>query len=220
MNYLYRYLIWFLDTPLIVQFIAVSLLFLWLYHFWPRMIKFFGFIIPPTFRNKISRVNQIIETWETLKENWGKNLKNVKKDIKIIKNDILSLKKDVLFLKNPNPTGAGSPIQLTSIGEEIAEKLDLESLAKKYFEKLPIIYENANAYEIQTKCFSFAEGTGDKDLFSLLTNDEKNKIEQEAFNRGFDKKAILRILGVLFRNKILSDRNYSLPQIDADDPNK
>lgn len=70
--------------------------------------------------------------------------------------------------------------------------------------------DRPSAYEIQTESTDFAINR----LINLLSKEEKNLLENEAFEQGLDIISILQIIGVELRNIWLKDVGMDISQVD------
>ncbi|MDE0145575.1 MAG: hypothetical protein OXI53_12685 [Nitrospira sp.] len=104
-----------------------------------------------------------------------------------------------------------SPIRLNDLGKEIANELDLDSLADTHTLLIKAKVESLNPYEIQQLCFRYAQ----EDLVNELAEkspEQYKAISFAAYKRGIAREDILKIVGVLLRARVLRLMNYS----DAD----
>ena len=104
-----------------------------------------------------------------------------------------------------------SPIKLNQLGREIADELDLDSIADIHTLALKAQAENLNPYEIQQLCFRYAQN----DLADELQDkapEQFKAISLTAFNKGIPREDVLKIIGVLLRDRILKLMGYA----DAD----
>jgi hypothetical protein len=136
---------------------------------------------------------------------------------------VIELKTKVdLIYENTNPrrtVAAMSPISLTEIGKEIANKIEANKILEKYLSKLikEVDLENPqNAYDIQMASMKIAK----EKMISLLNEEELNIIKQDAYSRGIIVQDIMSIFGVLLRNYILNQRAVPISDVDAHSPNK
>lgn len=129
---------------------------------------------------------------------------------------IIQTKVDLIYqntLGTRRTVAAMSPINLTALGKEIAEKLKAEDILKKYISKLSKeaeIENSKNAYDIQMAAMNLAKGK----LLTLLNDEELVAVKQEAYNRGLLAEDIMSIFGVLLRNHVLAEKGYPVSDID------
>lgn len=109
----------------------------------------------------------------------------------------------------------GSPLQLTESGQDYAERLKANDVAKRLADKVKI-KKDANAYEIQQACMDFAK----RDLLALLNDEEESLIEHVAYNSGQDVESFMGIFGLLLREIWLERRGITTGEIDTHDPSQ
>lgn len=136
---------------------------------------------------------------------------------------IIELKTKVdLIYENTNPrrtVAAFSPISLTEIGKQIADKIGANTLLQKYIIRLSaeVELENPkNAYDIQIASMKLAK----ERMVSFLNEEELNIVKQEAYSRGMIVQDIMSVFGVLLRNHILSQKNMPIADVDTHAPKK
>lgn len=127
----------------------------------------------------------------------------------------LKTKVDLIYqIVNPNsPVRTRSPISLTEVGEEIAGKINAAAIIDKCATKLKKEVDSTNpknAYDIQIQSMRVAK----EKLLPCLDEKELNIVKQEAFNRGLLVEDILSVFGVLLRNRILTERNIPISEVD------
>lgn len=110
-----------------------------------------------------------------------------------------------------------SPVSLTEIGKEINDSIDAERIASnyiKYYKKEHSGWQDMNAYHTQETCFEFCS----KKLISLLSEQEKKPLEDEAYQRGIDISNIFRVIGIVMRDKMLKEKGIDKKEVDKHDP--
>lgn len=121
---------------------------------------------------------------------------------------------------NPNAlTRANSPISLTPVGQEVAERVGASNILKKYLISLVEKVElqaPKNAYDIQQAAFSIVKA----DLIDMLSTEETKKLKDEAFNRGILFEEVISIFGILLRNQILEQKGMPISDVDKHDSSK
>ena len=118
-------------------------------------------------------------------------------------------------LNNLSSVRSNSPISLTPLGEEISDKINAKQLAEKYFKNV-VPDSNSrklNAFQIQTISMDFAKSR----LIPLLSREEKNLVEIEAFQRGMILHGVLEVIGVHLRDIWLKSEGIDISQIDNKD---
>ena len=107
-----------------------------------------------------------------------------------------------------------SPLKLNELGNQIANELNLESLASIHVDAMAARTENLNVYEIQQACYKYVQ----KDLVTELTErypDQFRDVSRMAYKHGIPREDVLQIIGILLRDKILQLRGYSQTDLDA-----
>lgn len=134
---------------------------------------------------------------------------------------IIELKTKVeLIYNNTNPrrtVAAYSPISLTDIGKEIADKIKANIVLEKYISKLASEVEAEkpkNAYDIQMASMKVAK----EKMITLLSEDELSVVKQEAYNRGIIVEDIMSVFGVLLRNHVLNQKGLPISDVDKHTP--
>ena len=158
-------------------------------------------------KKKWDTFKSVLNNWDEAHGDWV----SIKKDLSYVKVLIDLLKK---FLGEPT-LQTTSPISLTEKGVSIASTIDSHDIARKHLETINnSIKKDANPYEIQEACFTFAQN----DLLKLLDEAKVDKIQAEAFEQGMELKEILKIIAVVIRDKILNKRGHEPKQIDEHSP--
>ena len=135
----------------------------------------------------------------------------------------LSTKIDLIY-NNTNPRSvvtSHSPLALTPLGHDVVQAIDAESLFAKYRNRLFEFVQarcpqGANAYDIQVAAMNIAK----TDFPSMLNADEVNLLKQTAYDKGMLYEDILPVFGIMLRDKVLSDRNIPVVDVDRHDPVK
>ncbi len=137
---------------------------------------------------------------------WRDKLDAVIKDVNDIK----------LFLSLRFPEAAflqkQSPAALTESGKQLTDTVGADAIADKYADQAAVP-ENPNACQMQRACFAFAE----QDLLGKLDTETKDKIETEAYEQGIEVDSILRLIGVVLRDRLLSEYGMNPKQADERD---
>lgn len=132
--------------------------------------------------------------------------------IKIFRQKLQSLEKKVdkvyewLAERGMQSTlGTSSPLDLNDLGKEIADTLQLETLADQYLENVKeSLDEKKGAYEIQQHCLRYAA----QELPVLLREQSPDRYQQMtemAYQKGIPVEAVWGIVGVLMRKKLVPD---------------
>ena len=116
-----------------------------------------------------------------------------------------------------------SPIPLTKIGKEVAQKIKAEDIIDKGYINIKDTIKanhtdifNQNAYDIQEIIFTYFSDR----IETHLKADKLNSIKTEAYNRGVIVEDLYKILAVIFRDKLLRELKKPVSDIDKYDPNK
>lgn len=114
-------------------------------------------------------------------------------------------------------TQSHSPISLTALGKEIAEKLNFKELISANWDKIEsIIDSEKNPYDIQmefiTKFITCPEMYLDKRTLDIIKND--------AFLRGISLLDYMRMIGIMSRDKYFAEHNINIEDVDRNDPLK
>ncbi len=133
---------------------------------------------------------------------------------------VMSTKVDLIYentLGAKRTVAAASPITLTDVGKEIAQKIKAETILNKYLAKLSkeIDAEDPkNAYDIQMTAMKLVKGK----MLTFLNGEELAIVKQEAYNRGLIVEDIMSVLGVLLRDHILKEKGYPISDVDKHTP--
>jgi hypothetical protein len=133
----------------------------------------------------------------------------------------LTIKVDLIY-QNTNPKAtilSRSPIVLSAVGNEIADKLKAVEIFGKYAKKLISEVDKRkpnNAYDIQNISMEVAKTK----MLSMLDEAELLLIKSQAFENGIIVEDIMSIFGVFLRNQILQERGMSISDVDDHDPEK
>ena len=109
---------------------------------------------------------------------------------------------------------SSSPIILTEFGITLKEKIDVDSLVEKYAKHLQIA-DGANEYHIQKSCFDFT----DNYLLDLVSDKERDALENLAFEEGIPLDKVLRVCGIRLRDYKFKELGKKIPAEDKPEPN-
>ncbi len=132
---------------------------------------------------------------------------------------VLTTKIDLIY-QNTNPralVAAHSPISLTPIGKEIADKIGADRIFESHLSPLVSAVDTEspkNAYDIQVVSMKVAK----EKMLSLLNEKDLTIIKDEAFTKGILVEDVMSVFGVLLRNKILSNKGIPIVEVDIHDP--
>lgn len=93
------------------------------------------------------------------------------------------------------------PAVLTDYGKELAEKVTAEAIAKEYYGRVPT-KESATDYSVQETSLKFAT----EQLPRLISKAQMKLIDDVAFNAGVKRSKILKIIGIVMRDRLLEGR--------------
>ncbi len=108
----------------------------------------------------------------------------------------------VLFSKE-RPILHNSPLRITSTGKKIAMNIGADKLLTKHWEYLKSKVDATKprgAYDIEMTSVEVAE-----EMDVVLSDEDKDIIKAEAFDRGIPYEEILSIIGVMLRDKLLEE---------------
>lgn len=133
----------------------------------------------------------------------------------------IATKVDLIYDRtNPKPmTQSYSPISLTPLGKENADKMQAQQIFERIKGDLVRFVENANpknAYDIQTVSMNVIK----IHLLRLLNEEELIRIKNLAYQQGVLVEDFFGIFGVILRNHILEQRGIPISEVDKCDPTK
>ena len=117
-----------------------------------------------------------------------------------IENSILDIKNLIYQYLSPasrRPVTAKSPLRLTDLGKEIAEQIEADEWASDLAVNLKPRTIGKSDYEIQELAIAYAQALD-------LTDEQRPLVYEAAFSSGLDHSQVLRVLGVVLRDKLLS----------------
>lgn len=113
---------------------------------------------------------------------------------------------DAIDAKALSAAVAASPTPLTEKGERIAKRIQAQALVNRYRHHIRIP-EDASKLDIQETCLAFAV----HGLSRVVSRAEWQVIEDEIYEIGGDRKEVLVIHGILFRDAFLAERGRPVP---------
>ncbi|HEV3244915.1 MAG TPA: hypothetical protein VG102_00990 [Candidatus Paceibacterota bacterium] len=126
---------------------------------------------------------------------------------------------NLLYQAHLKTIGAGSPIKLLALGQEISNTLNVPEKINTHWEAISaeIAKKNPqNPYDIQTVSMAIAKSCFD----TIFTEEERNEAKTVAFNKGVNLAEIYAVLGIEIRNRVMKERGLPLDEIDKHDPAK
>lgn len=164
---------------------------------------------------KLDKVNETNDKVIALEANIGKSVEFGERIVR------METKLDLIFQKlTPNPFAqAQSPIALTKDGNEIAQKINVEATITRLYPNLIELVEKKSpqtAYDIQECAFAVTR----EKLFSWLSEEELTALKNEAFNKGMPVDSFSIIYGIVLRDRILTEKNIPVADVDRHAPSK
>ncbi len=150
-----------------------------------------------------SVVTIVVTRWVTkVNERQSSLSTGIEKLEKTITSFMEEIRDDVkaIFRLMPSPTTESrSPIQLTSLGKTIAEEIHAEKWVPERAQALKKEVRTFNAYDIQERCFDYAQ----RELMRALSVTQADELKLSAYRNGLEISAVLEVAGVLLRDKVL-----------------
>lgn len=164
---------------------------------------------------QIAVIDTKIATIETkidnLKETQNTKVEHINQNIEWIK-QLLTGKAELPFMQKH------SPISFTEEGKILSDELQLQKLVDDNWDtilfNLEENIEGKNPYDIQLYCMNTA-GFNSKVFFK---NEEIENIKTEAFKRGHNVEILLRMAGLIIRDKYFQAKEMDILEIDRHDP--
>ena len=119
------------------------------------------------------------------------DLISLKEVTKQIQEDI----KKILLRLPETPVKNGSPVQLTDLGEKIAEWLEAEKWASELAEPLLGKISEMQPFQVDEFCVEYVK--------TELTEDLKKRVAACAYEFGIDKEGVRSVLRVVLRDELL-----------------
>ncbi|MDD3066903.1 MAG: hypothetical protein PHO48_03685 [Candidatus Gracilibacteria bacterium] len=163
---------------------------------------------------KIARVVEKYEGFENKHKKFDDCLDNIKDSLSELKAKI-----NILYEKNSLTVESHSPISLSKLGGEIAEELNIQEIVDSHWREIKNMIAGqspVNPYDIQVAASAIAQ----KCFIDCFSDEERDKMKTYAYRKGLNLFELYPIIGVLARDKYLSDLGYSVEEIDKHDPKK
>ena len=124
---------------------------------------------------------------------------NVDSDRTSFKEFMEEVRKDIknILKRLPVTTGADSPLSLTDIGERVSKQLKAIAWADRVSKKLEERCAGKEAYQIHEFCFEYVYNEFAPD------DEQEREIKMCAYENGIDRRAVLDVLAVELRDKLL-----------------
>ena len=152
---------------------------------------------------KAKALHDVYKTVISITEQWD--------DLLALLDQIVKDLRQIKFATSGRYDDSDSPRALNSDGQRISQLIAAKDLADRYAGFAPV--DNlTNAYDIQEACFTFAT----EKLSGHLTPDERNTIKTVAFDEGANELMIMRVVGIVLRDKVLEDKKIPISQVDSD----
>lgn len=114
----------------------------------------------------------------------------------------------VSILKEQGMVRENSPLSLSDKGEDIARRIDADTIAQYYIDSVEENTQGMDAYEVQEFCFEFAYGLK-QDLREKHAEDYA-RVSSVAYDTGQIIESILhRVVGITLRDKILQKKGLA-----------
>ncbi|MDR3243753.1 MAG: hypothetical protein LBT79_03280 [Elusimicrobiota bacterium] len=171
--------------------------------------------------NTINKFSNKIDNYDEKTKEHDKRLNETENNIEEIKSDLIETKTKVNLmydmLQKSNLAKELSPLSLTDRGKDLGTKMNAEALIDKYEKELRQLIDPAkiyNAYDIQTEAFRLVN----TELLKLLNAVELDIIKDVAFNTSRSIDSLMIIFALIFRDKVLKERNIPTSDIDKHTP--
>ncbi len=122
---------------------------------------------------------------------------------------IKEIKQSINDLQGRPVASSQSPVHLNDFGKEISKSSGAEEIAAKCVQHIKIA-SNMNAYQIQQRCFDYAQN----ELLPNLTEKERGILETLAYEKGVSLQTILRVIGFDIRDAKLRELKIDDVEID------
>ncbi len=116
-------------------------------------------------------------------------------------------------------TQSHSPVGLSKLGEEVAEKIKARDIVMRNWDRIQNLIERqnlTNPYDIQQFCIEKATIAQDE----LFSKEDVDFIKKYAFGEGLPTAYYGGMFGVLIRNQYFKVKNIDISDVDKHDPNQ
>ena len=93
--------------------------------------------------------------------------------------------------------GADSLLNINESSRTFADRLKASDTAKRLADRVALP-ANADDYELKSACLEFAE----EELFSLITDEERSRLNEVAFQAGQTRESFSTLYGILLRDRL------------------
>ena len=159
---------------------------------------------------RISGWKTIVDSNQTSLSNSLKALEeNLTKFMEEMRDDV----KKIFHALPQDTTKTSSPITLTDLGIEIAKEIKANEVVEKRAKLFISRATDMPPYEIQEMCFNYVEDEliNDSDIQEDYRNLLDTRVKTSAFQHGLEVNQVLRVIGVLLRDKVLEAKGLALP---------
>ena len=115
--------------------------------------------------------------------------------------------KKIFHLLSTPGTSHDSPLRLNQFGRSLVRKMNMDDWIEAHLDALIHETENKNSYQIQERCFEYAEN----EFLKHATPDLISKLHDIAFDNGLNMTQLMRIVGIVFRDRVLESRGLTAP---------
>lgn len=143
-----------------------------------------------------TRLDKLEESVERLEKSILASLKDLLKPI------VSSLYKEVAVSK--------SPVGLTDYGEKLSLQVNAAEFVRKHAANVET-RDDMNAYQIQEACFAYV----DNDFLEKVSPEERDQLENIAFDEGIEVGKILKVIGIELRDVKLDEMGLNKSGIDG-----
>lgn len=151
-------------------------------------------------------------------------IEKLEKKVDTISTDIQYIKATLEVMQTVAPdkrfTKSHSPVSLTKLGEEVAEKMKMKERIAANWERIYTLIDTSaidkNAYDIQQLCIETATVFPSK----LFGEKDLREMKEFAYNEGRPLAAYGSLIGVMIRDKYFEVKGISIGEVDQNDPNR
>ena len=134
--------------------------------------------------------------------------------IKEIRDEIKEIRAEIngIFRRlSPAVVISESPLKLSALGKQIAEDINVQDWIDKIKldTKDMVSEENIDAYEVQKKCFEYANEDLLADVMEIDVSLGK-RMKDSAYNHGLEIGHVQKVVAVVLRDKILKELGLTL----------
>lgn len=128
---------------------------------------------------------------------WGGRVQEHKKGVTEFMKEIRDDIKKIFDRLPPNPVGAGSPMKLTELGEEISKEISAKQWAIRTAESLVGKIEGKKEFEVYDFCVKYVN----EDF--QPTEEQNDMLRESAYEHGIKNEQVLGVLAVELRDALL-----------------